>query len=75
MLGLSASMKIRSNGPRPSAASCGSVSSAGPRRSSTTSASPARAMLARATSACFGSTSSVISRPPAGSARASQIVL
>ena len=40
MFGLSASMKIRSNGPRPSAASCGSVSSAGPRRSSTDAVQP-----------------------------------
>ena len=31
-----------------------------------TSARPARAMLARATSACFGSASRVISRPPGG---------
>jgi hypothetical protein len=45
------------------------------RRSSTTWVRPARAMLARATSACFGSASKVIRRPSAGSARASQIVL
>src|ERR1700682_6047709 len=62
-------MKIRSNGAQPSAASRGNVSSAGPRRSSTTWARPARAMFARATSACSGSVSSVIRRPSTGSAR------
>ena len=49
----------------PSAASFGSVSSAGPRRSSTRSATPARAKLARATSACLGFSSSV-TRPATG---------
>ena len=46
-----------------------------PTRTSTISDNPARAMFARATPACFGSNSSETSRPPAGSARASQIVL
>src|ERR1039458_10218852 len=63
-------MKIKSNGPRPSAASCDNVVNAGPRRSSTTPDKPARAMLACATSACFGSASNVINRPSAGNARA-----
>src|ERR1043165_926912 len=70
-LTLSASMNVKSNGP----SSRGSVSSAAPTRTSTTSATPARARFARATSACLGSTSSVVSRPPGASARASQIVL
>ena len=60
---------------RRSAASAGRVSSAGPTRTSTTSPSPARARFARATSACFGEYSSVTSRPPGASPRASQIVL
>ena len=75
-LGLSASMNTRSNGSGALSTSRGSVSSARPdadvddgRRR------PARARLARATSACCGSISSVIRRPPGGRARASQIVL
>jgi hypothetical protein len=75
LLRLSASMKTRSNGPPPSAASVGSVSMADPTRISTTSANPARSTFARATSAWCGFASSVTSRPSAGSARASQIVL
>src|ERR1041385_5700099 len=71
VLTLSASMNVKSNGP----SSRGSVSSAAPTRTSTTSATPARARFSRATSACLGSTSSVVSRPPGASARASQIVL
>ena len=57
------------------AASFGSASSARPVRTSTVAPSPARAMLARATSACAALASREISRPPAGSALASQIVL
>jgi hypothetical protein len=71
LLRLSASMKTRSNGP----ASVGSVSIAAPTRTSTTSAKPARSTFARATSAWRGFASNVTSRPPGGSARASQIVL
>ncbi len=42
---LSASMKMRSNSPLPSAARSGKVSSAGPMRSSTSAARPARSRL------------------------------
>jgi hypothetical protein len=63
------------NGCSPSRSSAGSVSSAGPTRTATRSATPARARFARATAACRSSSSSVTSRPSGGSARASQIVL
>jgi hypothetical protein len=53
LLGLSASMKTRSNGPRPSSTSLGRVSRARPTRTSTRFARPARAMFVRATSACL----------------------
>src|SRR5581483_6632246 len=71
LLGLSASRNTRSKGP----SRVGRVSSAGPTLTSTRSASPARARFRRATSACFGSASSVTRCPSCGRARASQIAL
>ena len=73
MFALSASMKKRSNGPCRSAAIAGNVSSARATRTSTTPPRFARSMFARATVACFGSASSVMTFPPCGRARASQI--
>src|SRR5689334_14229484 len=64
-------MKIRSEGP----VTVGSVSSAAPTITSTRSARPARSRLARATSACLGSYSSVTTRPCGPAPRASQMVL
>lgn len=64
-------MKIRSKGP----VTVGSVSSAAPTITSTRSATPARFKLSRATSACFGSYSSVTTRPCGPAPRASQMVL
>src|SRR3954452_21613013 len=65
-------MKVRSN---LSPSNDGSDSAAGPTTMSTRSPTPARSRLARATSAYAGLSSSVVSLPSAGIARASQIVL
>src|SRR5829696_2684401 len=73
LFSLSASMKIRSNGSPSS--SVGNVSSAAPTITSTRSSTPARARFCRATSACAGSYSSVTTRPPAPTPRASWMVL
>src|SRR6202011_757159 len=67
-------MKIRSN-VSPRSASVGSVSSAAPTTTCTRSSTPARARFSRATSACLGSNSSVTTRPPGPTPRASWMVL
>jgi hypothetical protein len=67
-------MNTKSNGPIPSASILGNVASAAPVLISTLSPRPARATFRRATSACLALTSSVMSRPSSGKARASQIV-
>lgn len=69
LFSLSASIKIKSNGPALSAFSCGKLSSAGPTRIATRRSNPARRRFARATSACRGSNSSETIRPPRASAR------
>src|SRR6185437_2012432 len=61
--------KVKSKGPRPSAATTGRVSRAAPTRTSTISFKPARAIFSRAIAACFGLNSSVISLPPGAKAR------
>ncbi len=68
-------MNTRSNGAAPSRANTGSESIARPTRRSITEDNPARSKFPRATSACLGSNSSVTTFPPAGNARANQMVL